>query len=94
MQAKNFVKSPFGQGPQKANLLSRRHCRPSADFTRLFGGVIGIIGGAVVAEAVCEMILAQVGELRRTSVAGIVDRVNTANQVVPMIGSAALAAIA
>jgi hypothetical protein len=39
------------------------------------------------------VILAQVGELRRTAVAGIVDRVDAADQVAPMVGSATGAAI-
>src|ERR1019366_7473891 len=80
-------------GSASEYLRCSRHLSPGSHFTRLFWGVIGIIGGAVVAEAVGEVILAQVGELRRTAVTGIVDRVKAADRIVPMVGSAAGAAI-
>src|SRR5450755_1103494 len=80
-------------GSASEYLLCSRHRSPASHFTRLFRGVIGIVGGAVVAEAVGEVILAQVGELRRTAVAGIVDCVDAADRIVPMVGSAAGAAI-
>ena len=55
----------------------------------VFRGVIGIIVSAVVAEAVSEMILAEVGELRSTSSARVVARIDAADQIAPMVGGAA-----
>jgi hypothetical protein len=40
-----------------------------------------------------EVILAKAGELRRTAVAGIVDRVDAADHIFPVVGSAVGAAI-
>src|SRR5580692_10500729 len=74
-------------------LRRRRHLSPRSHFTGLLRSVVGVIAGAVVTEAVREVILAQIGELRRTAV-GIVDGVDAADHIVPMVGSAAGAAVA
>ena len=60
----------------------------------IFRGVVRIIVGAVVPEAVGKVILTEVRELRRTSGARIVNGVDAADQIAPMIGGAAGAAAA